>query len=163
MRAKFIEESLMNTEPRAGRYTYMKEEDASLNEMNFERGEDPRKTLGLESITINLIFQDFPIDEDKLIEDGILTPDMSDSENKRTVNDLNRIGVQWKITGEENSPPGFQPPTLVQIRGTRRQIAEVIGEIYLGERDINGIEKIVNKWNGKNSEKLLDMLQDEYM
>jgi hypothetical protein len=48
MRAKFIKESLMNTEPRAGRYTYMKEEDASLNEMNFEKGEDPRKTLGLE-------------------------------------------------------------------------------------------------------------------
>lgn len=119
--------------------------------LEFERGKDPKKAMGLGLITIDLEFQGVIYDEDKW-DAGIMEFDLSDPETKETYDQLKQIGLKWKIP----LPSGAYMPEI-KFTGTRDQITILLTEVYLQE-DFQTIKDAMNKWDGRNTDDLWDIL-----
>ena len=119
--------------------------------IDFERGQDPKKAMGLGLITLPVVFERIIYDEDKW-DAGIMEFDLSDKETKETYDDLKKIGLSWEIpfsTADRN-------PEII-FTGTRDQIAQMIAEVYLGE-PIETVQAAMAQWDGTDPDDLWDTL-----
>lgn len=128
--------------------------DRKINEsIKFERRVDPKKAMGLGNYRLETEFHNFWIDPDKEGPNGEYLPDMSEIDTHRAVEQLNDIGVDWKIS-DDQSGHGVD----MEFEGTIEQIAKVLS-MYTGE-DWKKYIPALQIWDGKDQKELWDILND---
>jgi len=132
----------------------------------FSEDSDPIKDMGVGTIEINLVYNNFYIDKQK---NGKYVPDLSEEDTAYAIKELNNIGIKWEIKGPA---PSFHHPftnrvedmptrtmlTEIKFVGTPKQIARMIVDIYYGSGSVSEIEEKILQWDGKDEEKFWELI-----
>lgn len=111
--------------------------------INFERGRDPKSAMGLGMVEIELDYHNFILDDDG-------NPDIEDEDTAYALKELQDSGLEYSL---EKSNWG---PILVRLRGYRDQLASLIAS-YLDE-PVGEVRNAFQQWDGVDETELWNLM-----